>query len=66
MRELCPDVAHAHALAQRFGEMLRGRQADLLDAWLEAAETSGVGELKTFATGLRRDEKAVGGALTDE
>jgi transposase len=66
MQDLCPDLARAHTLAQSFGEMIRQRQADRFDAWLEAAETSGVGELKTFAAGLRRDERAVRGALTSE
>lgn len=64
MQEVCPDVAPAYTLAQQFGEMIRGRRADLFDGWLEAARASGIAEVKTFAAGLRRDEKAVRAALT--
>lgn len=66
MQDTCADVAPAYALAQRFGEMIRGRRADCFDAWVAEASSSGIADLKTFAAGLRRDEKAVRAALTYE
>jgi transposase len=44
--------------------MIRERQAPLFDAWLTAAESCGVRELRQFAKGLRRDYTAVKAALT--
>ena len=43
--------------------MIRQRQADLLDAWLQECEESGIPDLQTFAEGLRRDYPAMKGAL---
>jgi transposase len=60
---LCPDAATAYPLAQRFGQMIRGRQVEELDAWLAEAEASDVPELRSFAMGLRRDYAAVRAAL---
>ena len=63
MRELCPEVATAYPLAQKFTEIVRRRQTDDFTAWLKTVSTSDVSELTTFAAGLRRDEKAVSAAL---
>ncbi len=52
----CPALAQARALTTAFVQMLEHHDADALDAWLAAAEE---GELKPFATGLRRDHDAV-------
>ena len=49
---------------QTFGRIVRERSAVALDHWLEAATTSGVGELKRFAASLRRDYAAVSAALS--
>jgi len=49
---------------QQFMIMIRERQATTFDAWLAAAESCGVREVRQFATGLRRDYAAVMAALT--
>jgi transposase len=59
-----PAIATAADLVQTFGQIVRERSAAALDAWLEAATTSGVGELKRFAASLRRDYAAVSAALS--
>jgi transposase len=61
--EICPDVARAEPLVQGFQTMLRERQVDQLDAWLEQAQGCGVRELRRFALGLRQDYAAVRAAL---
>lgn len=64
--EVCPDVAQAYPLVQTFQTMVRTRQAEQLDSWLEQAQASGVRELRRFALGLRQDYAAVRAALDYE
>jgi transposase len=64
MRGVCEDVAAVYPLAQQFVRMIRARQAEAFDSWLEAAEGSVVGDLQSFASELRRERKAVEAALT--
>ncbi|GHO98725.1 transposase [Reticulibacter mediterranei] len=52
-----------YELVQRFFEMVREQQADLLDNWLQACEKSKVPDLQTFAEGLKREYSAMKGAL---
>lgn len=59
-----PEMAMTCQLAQSFAKMLRERQRDQLDAWLQAAHTSPVRELKAFAHSLQRDYAAVAAALS--
>ena len=59
-----PVIEVAYDLAQRFGTMVRKRQADQLDPWLEAALGSGIPDLRTFAEGLQREYSAMKAALT--
>jgi transposase len=54
----------AYDLAQRFVTMVRSRQQDQLDPWLEAALGSGIPDLRTFAEGLQREYSAMKAALT--
>jgi transposase len=63
MQGICEDVAAAYSLTQQFVRMIRAREAEAFDPWLEAAEGSGVGDLQSFATELRRERKAVQTAL---
>lgn len=44
--------------------MIRERNASALSPWLKDATESGVPELRTFATGIKRDQVAVLAALT--
>ena len=57
-------IATAYAVAHAFGQMLRERRGERLDAWLEAASESGIAALRGFATGLRADYAAVKAGLT--
>lgn len=68
--ELCPQMALIRSLTQEFAALVRTRQqrrelaSTHLDAWLVAAEHSGIAELRGFAGGVRRDFAAVTAALT--
>ena len=43
--------------------MIRTRQPEQLDSWLETALDSGVADLRTFAEGLQREYSALKAAL---
>jgi transposase len=58
------EVATASGLAREFADMVRGRKRDRLDNWLNAANASGIRELKYFANGLRHDYDAVAAGLS--
>ena len=53
------EVQRIHALLQNFHVMLRHKQHDMLDCWLEQAQKSGIAEMRSFALGIRRDYEAV-------
>ena len=53
----------AYDLVQRFGTMVRSRQQDQLDPWLEDALGSGIPDLHTFAEGLQREYSALKAAI---
>ena len=57
-----PALGTAIAQARRFCRMVREREADDLDDWLEAART---GPLRGFAAGIRRDLAAVRAGLSE-
>jgi transposase len=61
---LCAPVKTAVDLARRFFELARGRRGEQLEEWVEQAEQSGVAELRSFCTGVRRDWEAVRAGLT--
>jgi transposase len=58
------DIAQAISLAQDFATIVRGRQHEQFDHWLEQAEQSGIAPLVSFAAGLRRDYAAVKAGVT--
>ncbi len=64
LKAVCPAAKVTHDLAQQFGAMIRERTAEHLDSWLTSAMTSGITELRNFATSLTRDWSAVRAALT--
>jgi len=66
LRQAHAQVTSACELAQAFAQMIRSRNAFALEPWLAEATTSGVPLLRTFATGIRRDQAAVLAALTYE
>ena len=46
--------------------MIRERHASALEPWLKEALESEVPELRTFATGIKRDQDSIQAALTHE
>lgn len=60
-----PIVANAHDLVQGFQSIVRQRQADQFDGWLEACSAAQARELQNFATGIRREEAAIRAALCE-
>jgi transposase len=63
---LCPEAREVQQMAREFPELIRERQPEALDRWLEAAKGSEAAELKGFAEGLIQDYEAVRAALTHE
>lgn len=64
LRHAHPTFAQAIALAQDFAQLLRARQPERLDPWLQQAATSTPPALRRLATSLRRDYAAVKAGLT--
>ena len=58
-------AAQTYRLTQAFVTMLRRRQDQDFQAWVEAVEASAIPELHRFARGLLRDKAAVIAALTE-
>ena len=63
---VAPDerVAEAIDLAQDFAQLVRQRQPEHLDPWLQRAATSTLEALRRFATGLYEDHEAVNAGVT--
>jgi transposase len=59
-----PDLQQITQLAQAFAHILRTRQADQLDPWLDKVIVTQIPSLISFATGLRRDYDAVKAGLS--
>jgi transposase len=62
-RQAGPAIESSVSLAQEFALMVRERQHEKLENWLERAEASGQTALRSFASGIRRDYAAVEAAL---
>jgi transposase len=62
--DISPEIRLAHELVETFRSILKLREADRLDSWLQSAITSGITELRGFAFGLKRDYDAVRAAAT--
>ncbi|OLE97156.1 MAG: hypothetical protein AUG75_11630 [Cyanobacteria bacterium 13_1_20CM_4_61_6] len=58
------EVAEAIDLAQDFTHLVRQRQPEQFDPWLERASTSALEALQRFASGLRDDYAAVKAGMT--
>jgi transposase len=56
--------AQAIALAQDFAQLLRARQPERLDAWLQQAATSSLAAFRRLAKSFRRDYAAVKAGVT--
>jgi transposase len=59
-----PEVNTACLLAQAFAQVIRTRNVNGLEPWIQQAIDSGVPELGSFVGGIRRDQAAVFAALT--
>jgi len=64
LRQADPVIAQTYDLVQNFAIMLRERQGEHLDAWLQQVLEQGVSELCSFAQGLQKDYDAVKAGLT--
>ena len=64
LREQQAEVMEAIDLAQAFTQLVRQRQPESLDPWLQRASTSAVEALRRFAAGLYEDYAAVKAGVT--
>ena len=67
LTQLCEkdsQIAQTYELIQEFTCMLREREGERLDEWLQRVENQGVVELQSFAQGLKKDYEAVKAGLT--
>jgi transposase len=60
----CPELAALREHITGFADLMTHRRGRNLDKWITAAEASGLPELRSFTTGLRRDQDAVTAGLT--
>jgi transposase len=63
---LCPETREVKKMAAEFRGLVRERQPEAFDRWLEAAKGSEVAEMGGFAEGLIQDYEAVRAALRHE
>ncbi|HEY5870651.1 MAG TPA: ISL3 family transposase, partial [Candidatus Tectomicrobia bacterium] len=59
-----PEVAEAIDLAQDFTRLVRQRQPERLEPWLQRATASGLEAMQRFASGLREDYAAIKAGVT--
>jgi transposase len=59
------EVGPVAELGRQFVQIVRERQPEELDRWIERVEKSAEPELRRFAAGLKRDEAAVRAALQE-
>jgi transposase len=59
-----PEISQTEAVLSRFRQVLHDHDPHALAPWLEAAEQSGVQEIRAFVTKLRQDLPAVQAAVT--
>lgn len=59
-----PDIQMTYTLAQRFFRMVRERQTDQLDSWLEESLSCGLPDFRKGAESLKRDIAAMTNTLS--
>jgi len=64
LQQAHPAFAQAIALAQGFAQLLRARQPEQLDPWLQQAATSSLAAFRRLAKSLQRDSAAVKAGVT--
>jgi transposase len=60
----CPELAALQEHIAAFADLMTKRRGRHLEQWITAADASGLPELRSFITGLRRDQDAVVAGLT--
>ena len=63
LRQYSPELDEAIALAEEFAALVRGRQPERLDPWLQRAQDGTVISLRRFAKRLSADYEAVRAAV---
>lgn len=58
------DLAPAIGLAQQFADLVRHRQLQQLDLWLEQASSLSIKQFQNFAKSLKEDYEAVKAGVT--
>lgn len=66
LKEICPAIKIVEELAGEFINLVKNRNANELDKWLEKAGKSQVVEMKSFANGIKKDKAPVVAALEYE
>ena len=64
LRQAHPACAQAIALAHGFAQLLRARQPEQLDAWLQQAATSSLAAFRRLAKSFQRDYAAIKAGVT--
>jgi transposase len=64
LRQAHPAFAQAIVLAQDFAQLLRARQPERLDTWVQQAATSALAALQRLAKSFQRDYAAVKAGVT--
>jgi transposase len=57
-------VEELYGLAQRYVKIVRERDVEAFDPWLEQCAICGLPDLETFGQGLQKDYSAIKAALT--
>ena len=60
----CPALAALHAQVKAFAVLMTERRGHDLETWMKNATINDQPELRSFVTGLRRDQDAVTAGLT--
>jgi transposase len=64
IRQASPTAELAYGLVQDFLMMVRKRQGERLESWIEAVQQSAIAELQSFVLGILKDKDAVLAGLT--
>lgn len=61
-----PEIAQTYQVVVNFKQMFREQNLEAWGNWHELVKNAQIGELASFAAGLRRDEKAVKAAIISQ
>ncbi len=66
LEETCQEAIVAYKLVHDFHRIVKGRLAEELNGWLQAAIESGISAMQNFSRGIEKDKAAVVAALNYE